>query len=71
MCAQVYNICAHIKEVYVLTPRTGRPPVDNPKNERLFIRVTSSEKKEIQEFTKKSGLSLLDLIRIGMKTAEK
>ena len=30
--------------------RLGRPPVDNPKSERLHIRVTPSEKKKIKDF---------------------
>lgn len=51
--------------------RTGRPPSDNPKTERLFIRVTPTEKKEIQEHTKKTGFSLLDLIRKGIEATKK
>lgn len=51
-----------------MSPRTGRPPIDNPKSERLFIRVTQQEKNEIQEFSKNSGYSLLDLIKIGIKS---
>ena len=46
-----------------MSPRTGRPPVDNPKTERLFIRVSPDEKKEIQEFSKNSGYGLLPSIR--------
>ena len=49
----------------------GRPKIDNPKTERLFIRVTPKEKAEIQEFTRKSGYSLLELIRKGIESVKK
>lgn len=54
-----------------MSPRNGRPPLDNPKSERLFIRVTPDEKKEIQEFVKNSEYGLLDLIKIGIETVKK
>lgn len=49
-----------------VSPRTGRPKVDNPKTERLYIRVSPDEKKDIQDFVKKSGQGLLDIIKIGI-----
>lgn len=49
-----------------MSPRTGRPRVDNPKTERLYIRVSPDEKKDIQDFVKKSGQGLLDIIKIGI-----
>lgn len=54
-----------------MSPRTGRPPSENPKSERLYIRVSSKEKKEIQEFAKKYGVGLLELIRKGMEAEKK
>lgn len=54
-----------------MSPKTGRPHSENPKTERLFIRVTSSEKKEIQEFSQKSGYGLLDLIKEGIKAVKR
>lgn len=50
-----------------MSPRTGRPKTENPMNERLYIRVTKEEKKEITEFSKENGYTLLELIRIGIK----
>ena len=47
--------------------RTGRPITSNPKNERLYIRVSSEEKKEITEFAKENGYALLELIIIGIR----
>ena len=54
-----------------MSPRTGRPKAENPKTERLFIRITPEEKKEIQEFSEKYGYSLLELLRIGIETLKK
>lgn len=50
-----------------MATRTGRPKSSNPKNERLYIRVSSEEKKEISEFAKENGYTLLELIRIGIR----
>lgn len=54
-----------------MSPTQGRPPIDNPKSERLYIRVTPDEKTEIQTFTKKTGVTLLELIRVGMQAVTK
>lgn len=51
--------------------RMGRPPSENPKTERLFIRVTPQEKQEIQAFSHESGFSLLELLKKGIETAKK
>lgn len=48
----------------------GRPKIDNPKTERLFIRVTPQEKEEIQTFTKRTGYSLLALIKMGINSVK-
>lgn len=53
-----------------MSPKTGRPKSNNPKTDRLFIRVTPQEKEEIQLFTKKTGYSLLSLIQIGIDTVK-
>ena len=49
----------------------GRPRIENPKTERLFIRVTPKEKEEIHTFAKESGNTLLELIYKGIETAKK
>ena len=53
-----------------MSPRKGRPPSDNPKSERLYIRATPDEKREIQAFSQQYGLSVMDLIRQGMVKVE-
>lgn len=54
-----------------MSPRTGRPKSDNPKTERLFIRVTPDEKKEIQDFSAKSGYGLLELLKMGIEALKR
>ena len=53
-----------------MSPLQGRPHIENPKTERLFIRVTPQQKAEIQAFTKKTGYSLLTLIEKGMEAVK-
>lgn len=50
-----------------MSPRTGRPKLDNTMNDRLYIRCSKEEKEEIMNFSKESGYSLLKLIRIGIE----
>ena len=54
-----------------LSPRTGRPPAENPMSERLHIRVTPDEKAEIQKFCKEFQVTMLDLIRRGIEAMKK
>lgn len=53
-----------------MSPQMGRPKSENPKTERLFIRVTANDKKEIQEFVDKSGYGLLELLKMGIETVK-
>lgn len=50
-----------------MSPTKGRPKLENPKNDRIYIRVTKDEKKEIMEFSNKSGYTILDFIKIGIE----
>ena len=54
-----------------MAPSQGRPHSENPKSERLHIRVTPDEKSKIQEFCKEFGVSMLDLIRKGIESMKK
>ncbi len=50
-----------------MSPRTGRPKSDNPKDSNLYIRVTKEEKEEIMNFSRESGYSLLEIIKVGIE----
>lgn len=53
-----------------MSPTKGRPKLDNPKNDRIYIRVTKDKKKEIMDFSDKSGYTILDLIKIGIEKVQ-
>lgn len=42
--------------------KMGRPKTDNPKTERLFIRVTKQQKEKIFKIAEKKGKTVTDLI---------
>lgn len=50
-----------------MSPKTGRPPKENPRNVNLNIRLTKSEAKEIQECADILGISRTDVIIRGIK----
>ena len=53
-------------EVYNMSPRTGRPPKDNPRNCDLNIRLTKQEKEDIQFVADKLGVTRTDAILQGI-----
>lgn len=63
-------MCAQKGGVHV-SPITGRPHAENPKSERLYIRITPDEKEKIMQFCKEFEVSILDLIRLGMDALKK
>ncbi|BAK46020.1 hypothetical protein CXIVA_00530 [Clostridium sp. SY8519] len=56
--------------IFIEKKKMGRP-TDNPKTERLYIRVAPDEKKQIQEFMADTGRSLLELIETGIKAIKR
>ena len=53
-----------------MAPSSGRPPIKNPKNERLNLRVTPQEKAEIKKFAQENGYTLLNLIQMGIEAVK-
>lgn len=49
-----------------MSPRTGRP-TDNPKNDRIGIRLSEGEKKMLDYCCEVYGLSKTEVIRRGIK----
>lgn len=54
-----------------MSAKMGRPKVEHPKSERLYIRVTPEEKIQIHEFARKSGYTLLELLYRGIESVKK
>lgn len=55
----------------LMSPKIGRPKIENPKTERLYIRVTPEEKAQIYDFVQKSGYTLLELLEKGIESVKK
>lgn len=53
-----------------MSPRTGRPPSDNPKTTRIEIRVTKDDKKRIMDFAKEHNITLLELLNAGIEAVK-
>lgn len=51
----------------MMTPRTGRPPIENPRNRRLSIRLTESEYQEVEDCARLTGMSKTDLVLDGIR----
>jgi predicted DNA-binding protein len=49
-----------------LSPRTGRPPNKNPKQERTEIRLTKEDKDILEHCCKVTGRSKSDVVREGI-----
>lgn len=50
-----------------MSPRTGRPPKDNPRNVNLNIRVTKEEAQLIQDCANALGTTRTEVIIKGVK----
>lgn len=49
-----------------MSPRTGRPPSDNPKNSRVEIRMTSEDEDKLDYCCKATGKSRSEIAREGI-----
>lgn len=54
----------------VMSPRTGRPPIKNPKSDRVTVRLTEYQQRILSECAKKFGTSEADIIRRGINLME-
>ena len=50
-----------------MSPRTGRPPTDNPKDRGYRIRMTDEELKRLDYCAEVLGLSKAEIIRQGIE----
>ena len=51
-----------------MSPRTGRPPSENPKKNDTRIRMSDEDVKKLDYCCKVFGLTKADVIRLGIKT---
>lgn len=53
-------------EVMNVSPRTGRPKIENPKSEQIKIRATKSDKALLDECCEKTGKTQYEVIMEGI-----
>lgn len=53
-----------------MSPRTGRPPIDNPKAERITVRLGKEESDILNEYCKSKEVERAEAIRRGIKKLE-
>lgn len=51
----------------VLSPRTGRPPIENPMSERITVRLDAESAKILKEYCQKQQIEKAEAIRRGIK----
>ena len=54
-----------------MSPRTGRPPKEEPRSLGIHIRVTPREKEAIMEYSKQSGKTCRELLWLGIEADKK
>lgn len=64
-----YIICAGTKWKGGNVPnkKIGRPKIENPRTERLFLRITKSEKEEIFKKAEEKKMSVTEFILSAIK----
>lgn len=53
-----------------MSPRTGRPPIENPKADRITVRLTAYQQGVLSDCSKKFGVSKADIICQGLTLME-
>ncbi len=54
-----------------MSPRTGRPPIDNPKKERITVRLDDESSTILNKYCQEKGVERAEAVRIGIKKLEK
>lgn len=67
MCGINYNKCVAKSEVKKMSPRTGRPKADKPKDIKYSIRIDSETEEALQEYCNKNKISKGEAIRRGIQ----
>lgn len=53
-----------------MSPRTGRPPSENPKSDRVTVRLTEYQQEILADCVKKFGTSKADIVCRGLDLME-
>ncbi len=53
-----------------MSPRTGRPPIKNPKSERITVRLGCDESNILNKYCEQEHLERAEAIRRGIRKLE-
>jgi hypothetical protein len=53
-----------------MSPRIGRPPIENPKSERITVRLGNEESNILKEYCEQESVERAEAIRRGIKKLE-
>lgn len=53
-----------------MSPRTGRPPIENPKSERITIRLDRETSDILKQYCEKNKVDKAEAVRTGIKKLE-
>lgn len=54
-----------------MSPRTGRPPIDNPKSERITVRLAKEHSEILDRYCKENNVERAEAVREGIKRLDK
>lgn len=54
-----------------MSPRTGRPPIENPKSERITVRIDKEYSEILNEYCKEKKVDRAEAVREGIKRLKK
>jgi hypothetical protein len=57
--------------VTIISPRTGRPKIDNPKHDIIKIRATKEDREKLLYCCEKTGMTQYDVVMRGIETVYK
>lgn len=49
-----------------MSPHIGRPKIDNPKSERITVRLDTESSKTLNEYCKQKDIEKAEAVRIGI-----
>lgn len=50
-----------------MSPRTGRPKIENPKSEQIKIRATKEDKQLLDDCCSETGMTQYEVVMTGIK----
>lgn len=54
-----------------MSPRTGRPPIQNPKSERITVRIDKEHSKILDKYCEENKVDRAEAVREGIKRLKK